>query len=131
MVAKLVIAVLLLSSYCQAYSLFSIMPEMSDTLLTEASTKLPTHARFELLDDRLSITYDGYCKDCEIKLKQGGVQSCAKKRCSDKPRVADLDDFILDVLANSADTSLIDGLKVGSSKVIRHGGNWIKVFRSL
>lgn len=131
MIARLVIAVLLAASCCQAYGLYSIMPEVSDSQLTEASTKLPTHARFELMDDNISITYDGYCKDCQVNLKEAAVQSCTPKKCSSSPRVADLDDFILGVLAKSQDSKLVNGLKVSSSKVLRYSGNWIKVFRSL
>lgn len=131
MAMKLVVGLLLIAGMCQSYSLFSIMPEVSDTLLTEAITKLPTHARFELMDDNSSVTYDGYCKDCEITLKDSTLVSCKPKKCSDKPRVKDIDDFLLDVLVNSADSKLIDRLKVNSSKVLRFSTKWIKIFRSL
>lgn len=131
MKVKLVVGLLLIAGATQAYSLFSIMPEVSDTLLSEAATKLPTHARFELLDDNSSVTYDGYCKDCQIRLQDSTLVSCTPKKCSDKAKVKEIDDFLVDVLVNSADSKLIDRLKVNSSKVLRYNTRWIKVFRSL
>lgn len=110
--------------------LFSIMPEVSDTLLSEAGTKLPIHARFELEDDNVSIVYDGICKDCTFKFGGSDLQ-CEAKRCSTKPRVSEIDDFMVSVLKESQDSKLIQGMSVSSQKVLHFKTKWIKVFRSL
>lgn len=110
--------------------LFSVMSEVSDTLLSEAGSKLPVHARFELEDDNKSVVYDGICKDCTFTIGSEDLK-CEAKRCSPKPRVADIDDFFLDVLTHSQDSKLMAGMAVTGQKVLHFKTRWIKVFRSI